>query len=82
MYSLEDYISFLKLDVGKIKFENSIQIKNSTTENKTSWITYIKETKMHTSKKEIVFKTRETAILTLINNQWKIRLIHSSNIKG
>lgn len=81
IYSLEEHIGFLKPDSGKIKIEYSLENILSKAENSTVWFTYKKTTKIVTENKEIVLNSRETAIVTLNNNKWQLRQIHSTGIK-
>ena len=81
IYPLEEYIGFLKPDVGKLKIEYSLQELKLKIDNKASWITYKKKTKIITDNKEILLEARESAVLTKKSNKWKLRLIHSSSIK-
>lgn len=81
VYSLDEYIGFLEPDVDQVKMTFKFDDLRSIEETSASWFTYIKTTKMKTENKEIVLKSRETAILTKINDEWKIRLIHSSSVK-
>jgi hypothetical protein len=80
VYSLEDHIGFLKPDSGKIKVEYSIENILLKKEEMASWLVYTKTTKIITENKNIIIKSRETAISTY-KNGWEIRLVHSTRMK-
>ena len=81
IYNLEEYIGFLKPDVGKLKIEYSFEDFQSKTESNISWVTYKKNIKIITDDKNIALKTMESAVISNENDNMKLRMIHSTNIK-
>jgi hypothetical protein len=81
IYALEEYIGFLEPDAGKLEIEYSLDELNSTTDGAVSWVTYRKKTKIVTGDKEIFLEARESALLTKEKDNWKLRLVHSTNIE-
>ncbi|MCP5061282.1 MAG: nuclear transport factor 2 family protein [Ignavibacteriae bacterium] len=81
IYTLKEYIGFLEPDKGKLNIEYKLLGLYSTINVKTVWITYKKQTKIIAEEKDMLFESRESALLTKDKDTWKLRLIHTSNVK-
>lgn len=78
IWDTETFISFIKQFEGDFTFSYEFSEMQTTVEGSTAWMVYKNKGVMDGGDQQRHFDWTESAVFKKVNNQWKIKLLHST----